>query len=58
VDEKPISTARAKLYALRDRAPQRIKEVPPWVWAAVMVFVLVTIAAVAVTSLSQRSQPQ
>ena len=56
MDENVISTARARLYSLKEHAPQSVKDVPPWVWVAIMGFVLLTIATVAVLSLSQRHQ--
>ena len=54
MEDHVISNARSRLYALRERAPQNIKEVPPWVWVAAMGFVLLTIATVAIITLGQR----
>ena len=54
MEENLISNARSRIYALREHAPQNIKDVPPWVWVAVMGLVLLTIATVAVITLGQR----
>ena len=54
MDDKPILTTRKRLYAMRNQAADRAKDVPPWVWAAIMAMSILTIATIAVMSLRPR----
>ena len=54
MSKQPLSEAKSRLYSLKNRAPDAIKAAPPWVWVAIIGFVLLTVATVAV--LAMRNQ--
>ena len=51
MSKHPLSEAKSRLYSLKERTPAAIKGAPPWVWVAIIGFVLLTVATVAVLGL-------